>query len=51
MVAGGEDLDGNIKYIEMHIRDTPFFFRGMYFDPKSTNIEDIDFYLFRPSNH
>lgn len=51
VVAGGEDLDGNIKYIEMHIRDTPFFFRGMYFDPKSTNIEDIDFYLFRPSNH
>ena len=30
VVAGGENLDGNIKYIEMHIRDTPFFFRGTY---------------------
>ena len=33
VVAGGEDLDGNIPYIEMHIRDTPFFFRGN-FTPK-----------------
>ena len=49
VVAGGEDLDGNIPYIEMHIRDTPFFFRGNLTPPKYS--KDKPSVFLRPSNH